>query len=340
MPLQDAIRYFTEETHILASMSAACGTQDGAYTAFGGMLRPDGTPVQADSVFDLASLTKLFTGLLTMRLHEEGLVQLSAPVTRYVPQMTALGGVTVDQVLGFEIGLVTPQRVDAQPDAEAGRRVLAAIHPWDYGDGRAYSDMHAMVLKHVLEQASGQSYMELVRSRILRPLGMQETWCRVPQEVRPRCAGYDREHRLERGRAILRTGVEPGTPHDPKARLMNPDGDDCCGHAGLFATLDDMVRLCQGVLGLQVVSRSSLRAMARNRTGRQLADGSWTQHLGSQCYVKHPQLYHSEIPLYESGEAIGLSGFTGNHLSIDPANGIFALFLGNRVMDRLSVLLP
>lgn len=340
MSLDTAIRYFTQETHILASMSAACGTRTTRHTAIGGIQRRDGTPIRQDSIFDLASLTKLLTGLLTMRLHEEGMLDLSAPVTRYVPQMTSLADTTVDQVLGFEITLVTPQRVDTQPTAAEGLRVLYEIAPRPNGTGRIYSDMHAMVLKCVLEQAAGQSYMELLHSRILDPLQMQETWCCVPQALRSRCVSCDGEHRLEKGRYILRTGIEPGTPHDPKARLLNPEGEDCCGHAGLFGTLSDMIALCQGVLAEQVVSRASLRRMAMNRTGRQLPDGTYTQYLGSQCYVKHPQLYFSEIPLYESAEAIGLSGFTGHHLSIDPGNGVFALYLGNRVMDRLSVLVP
>ena len=89
-----------------------------------------------------------------------------------------------------------------------------------------------------------------------------------------------------------------------------------------------------------MVSRASLRAIARNRTGRALGPDRWTQFLGSQCYVRHPQQYFSEIPCYESDRAFGLSGFAGNHLSIDPDNGIFVCYLGNRVLNRLTVLLP
>ena len=101
-----------------------------------------------------------------------------------------------------------------------------------------------------------------------------------------------------------------------------------------------MTRLCQGLLRYEVISRDSLMFMARNRTGYRKADGSWTQFLGSQCYVKHPQQYFSEIPIYESDKAIGLSGFTGHHLSVDVETGVFALFLGNRVLERLTVCIP
>ena len=338
MALIDSVRYFTEEKHILSCMSVVCGTAGQTSQALGGTRDLAGHPVTEDTIFDLASLTKLVTGLLCFRLREEGLLDLAAPVTRYAPGYRELSDVSVDRVLGFEIALITPQRVDAQPDAETGLRMLYQIQPRPLGNGRAYSDMHAMVLRHILEGASGQSYMELFRSRLAGPLGLKDMDCHVAQPER--CASCDREHRIEKGRYILRDGIAPGTPHDPKQRLLYPDGSACAGHAGLFGTIGDVAALAQGVLRGEVVSDESLRRMAQNRTGHLLPDDSWTQFLGSQCYVRHPVQYHSEIPEYESDRAIGVSGFTGHHLSIDPERGIFVCYLGDRVLDRLSVLVP
>ena len=116
--------------------------------------------------------------------------------------------------------------------------------------------------------------------------------------------------------------------------------EDLCGHAGLFSTGGDMVRFCRAVLDGKIVSRASLREMAENRTGYLRKDGTYTQYLGYQCYVRHPQQYYSEIPRYMGRQAFGNAGFTGNHLSVDPEHGTFTLFLGNRVRDRLTVLLP
>lgn len=333
---EDVLNYYLHEAHITACLSIAGGTADSAVTAMGGTTDLQGTPVGPHSLYDLASLTKLFTGMAVMRLREEGLLDLSSPVTAYAPRFAALSTVTVDQVLGFEIPLTTPERVDAQKSPEAGLRQLFAIRPAEAGN-RAYSDMHAMVLRYVVEGAARQSYMDVLQSRILTPLGMRETYQPVPEERRKDCVSFDREHRMERGQYILRDGVAPGIPHDPKARLLWPEA---CGHTGLFSTLPDMIRFCQGVLRGDVVSRESLDFMARNRTGRRREDGTWTQFLGSQCYIRHPDQYFSEIPVFESFKAIGVSGFTGHHLSIDPETGVFALFLGNRVLNRLTVLIP
>ena len=339
MTLQDAVRFFTEESGTMACLHAACGSLTELHTAMGGVRDAAGAPLAADSIFDLASLTKLFTGLTVYRLWEEGLLDLNARVTDYDARFVNLAGVTVDQLLGFEVALSTPGRLDAQPDRANALPLLWQIAPGENGR-RPYSDMHAMVLKYVIESAAGEGWLEAVAGRILRPLGMKNTWVRVPEEQRYRCVSCDREHRLVQGRHILREGIAPGTPHDPKARLLNPDGEDCCGHAGMFSTMEDMVRLCRGILSGAVIGRESLRRMSRNRTGHPLPEGGWSQFLGSQCYVKHPDQYFSEVPAYMGPSAIALSGFTGHHLSVDPEQGIFALFLGNRVLNRLTFLIP
>lgn len=317
-------------------MSIICGTENNTWKAYGGVRNPAAEPVDEHTIYDLASLTKLFTGLLVMRLSEEGIVDLRQQVTKYVPYMSGLSSLSVDQILGFETGLMTPQRVDAQPDAEHAMQTLLRIEPKSVGAGRSYSDMHAMVLRFVLEEAAQMSYCELLDSRILKPLQMTDTNCKPSDPAR--CVDYNLEHRIEKGVYIIRQNMRPGVVHDPKARILFPDGNGCAGHAGLFSTIQDIGKLAQGVLKKKIIGNASLMYMAKNRTGRRLDDGTWTQFLGCQCYVKHPELYHSQIPCYESHAAIGLSGFTGNHLSIDPERGIFTCFLGNRVMNRLSVI--
>lgn len=337
MTLDHAIAYFTDEKNIMSCLSVTCGMAAVEYHAMRGAADETGVPIDERSLFDLASLTKLFTGLAVMRLREEGILDLTRPVTAYAPQFVHLTGITVDQVLGFEIALHTPERIDVQPDCAAGLRQLDAIKPGPVV-GRAYSDMHSMVLRYVLEGAADQSFEEILQQRLLVPLGMNDTFALVPPERVADCISYDREHRIEGPRWIIRENVRRGIPHDPKARLLHPSG--LCGHAGLFSTRADMTKLCQGILRGDIISRESLASMARNRAGRRLPDGSWAQYLGCQCNVKHPNQYLSEIPLYMSDKAIGLSGFTGNHVSIDPETGVFALFLGNRVLNRLSVLVP
>lgn len=133
MMLSHAIEYFTRETRSLACISIACGTVNTVSTAMGGIASSDGQPVTADSVFALASLSKLFTGLTAMWLRAAGRLDFDAPVTQYAPQFLYLDGVPVSQVLGFEIALRTPERIDAQPDSKAAEAMLFSSRPFPNG---------------------------------------------------------------------------------------------------------------------------------------------------------------------------------------------------------------
>ena len=331
--LDGAVRYFTRETGIMDGLFLVCGTESRELAALDGEVRED-------SVFDLASLTKLFTGLCALRLKEEGLLDFGRPVFAYDPRFTALKDVTVGGIAAFQVELRTPGRLDACGSREEALDCLFRTCSLGAPQGRAYSDIPSMVLKYVIEAAAGMPFLRFMEETVLRPAGMKETWARVPEGRRADCLRYDGEYRLEKGKKIHRTGPKQGVPHDPKAALLQEGTEDLCGHAGLFSTAGDMALFCRAVLEERIVSGASLREMAVNRTGRRRADGSYSQYLGIQCYVRHPDQYFSEIPEYMGMRAFGNAGFTGNHLSVDPEHGTFAFFLGNRVKDRLTVLLP
>lgn len=331
--LLEGVRYFTRETGILSGLSAACGTRERTETAMDG-------DVTGRSLFDLASVTKLFTGLCLMKMKEDGLLDPGRPVSYYDSRFRRLGEKTVWDLMTFAGTIRTPVRLDACPDRESALTALFAAEGAAQTDRRVYSDIPAMILKYVAEAVGGMPLAECVRKTVLEPAGMKETWARVPEERRGDCQSYDREHRMEQGRYILRTGLRPGVPHDPKAAVIQGDTGDLCGHAGLFSTAEDMVRFCRAVLEEKIVTGETLREMAVNRTGRKREDGTYTQYLGVQCYVRHPQQYWSEIPAYMGRRAFGIGGFTGNHVSLDPERGLFTVLLGNRVRNRLTVLLP
>ena len=328
-----ALQYFTREKEIMSGLLLVCEADGRTETALDG-------EVKENSVFDLASLTKLFTGLCALRLKEDGLLDIGRPVFSYDPRFTELKDVTVEQLMSFTAELKTPGRVDECRDREEALRCLFGTVSTGAPKGRAYSDIPSMVLKYVIEAAAGMTYMDFVRETVLTKAGMTETWARVPEERIADCQRYDPEYRIMNGKHILREGLQPGVPHDPKAAVIQCGTEDLCGHAGLFSTAADMTRFCRAVLEEKIVSGASLREMAVNRTGYRRPDGTHSQYLGYQCYVRHPNQYYSEIPQYMGMRAFGNAGFTGNHLSVDPEHGSFVFFLGNRVQGRLTMLIP
>jgi len=329
--LREGVRWLTEDSHMLSGMALAFGKGEKAFSAC--------HYYDENTLFDLASLTKMFTILTLMHLRDEGKLSLSDPLSKWDRRFNHLKGLPLFDLVVFAPRLVTPGRIDDAPDRETALERLFAVSPQPHTSGRVYSDIHAMVLKYVIEAASGQGYFDYLRQWLLKPLKLENILAHVPEHQRSLCASCDNEHRIEGERLILRRGVTPGTPHDPKARRLSPHGADLCGHAGLFGTLKDLTLLCQALLTGGVIAPDTLREMAQNRTGKPLSWG-YSQYLGYQCFVKHPDQKHSEVPPYMGERALSWSGFTGHHLSFDIERGLFCILLGNRVENRLTVCLP
>lgn len=349
--LMESMDYLVHQNRMLAGLSVAYGTASDHRSALcgnaqevlmddGGAFYPAPRPLTPRTLYDLASLTKLFTCLCVLRLAQEGRLSLDETVGDADPRFYNLRSVTLGDTLCFRAHLQSSERIDAQPTREAALALVYGIALAAPPPVKLYSDMNALVLGHVVERRAGMPLYDFMQETILRPAGMTETFARVPEERLADCANYNYEHRLLGSRALLRTDAAPGTPHDPKARVLGLGGEALCGHAGLFSTLPDMVRLCQALLAGEILTPACVLEIGRNRTGRPNGDGTFVQYLGYQCFCKHPLQRLSEVPVYMGEGAFGLSGFTGNHLSLDPVRGLFTLFLGNRVHNRITTLVP
>lgn len=345
------MRFLCDAARMLTGISVAYGTdraqearlygraQEAAASPEGGFA-PCLRPLADDSLFDLASLTKLFTAVAAMRLIEAGKLSLDERFGEIDSRFTGLADVPLGDVLGFAVSMQTPGRIDAAADRAEGLRRLfgAALCPTPAV--RVYSDINAMVVKYAIEARTGMAFFDAIKALILDPAGMRETFAVVPEALRPRCVCYNFEHRIEGERRILRTDVPLGAPHDPKSLAVSDGGCDLCGHAGLFSTREDMVRFAQALLSGELLPAGLLREIGKNRTGLPYGDGTHRQYLGYLCFSKHPNQHLSEVPAWMGENSVGLSGFTGNHLSLDPDRSRFVLFLGNRCHMRVSHIAP
>ena len=151
---------------------------------------PDAPPLDGDSVFEIGSITKVFTSVLLADMVERGDVTLDAPVQRFMPAQ-----VRIPRRNGREITLVDlathtsglprlPNNMapanPLDPYADYGaERLYAFLNSYeltrDIGASFEYSNLGAGLLGHALERRAGKPYKTMVEERILRPLGMTHT---------------------------------------------------------------------------------------------------------------------------------------------------------------------
>ncbi|MBP1773560.1 MAG: Beta-lactamase-like protein [Holophagaceae bacterium] len=145
--------------------------------AYGTASLESGAPVTPDTPFQIASATKLYTGVLLMQLVEEGKVDLDTPISTYLGEVPpAWRPITVRHLAAHAAGL-KPQMVGAHGQdlaqvLKAAQAVPLAAAP---GAVSAYGSDDFSVLALILEKAGGRPFSELLRERVWKPLGMTRT---------------------------------------------------------------------------------------------------------------------------------------------------------------------
>ena len=294
------------------------------------------TPVSeamtSDTIFDLASLTKVVaTAPAVMMLVEGGRVRLRDPVARYIPGFDRHGKdrITVEHLLTHTSGLRPDFPLEREFQGSATAVTLAIDErPVDPPGTRVvYSDINFIVLAEIVARVSGEPFDQFVERRLLRPLGMNETGFLPTRDKGLRIAPTESCRPLGwpcgdvAGASMLR-----GTVHDPTARRMG----GVAGHAGLFGTADDLARfgamlLAGGALDdVRVLAPLTVARMTRPATPPGMADQrglGWD--IGSRYSSNRGDLF--------SAGSYGHTGFTGTSIWIDPATQTVVVFLSNRV---------
>ena len=281
-------------------------------------LDPQPEPMTADTVFDLASLTKvIITTTAVMQLVERGQIQLDVPVARYWPAFAAQGkqDITVRQLLTHRSGLRPDLnlREDWHGYVSAMRRVEGEAPVAAPGKRTLYSDINFIALGELVRRVSGLPLQVYARRHVLGPAGMRDTGFLPDRALRARIAPTES------------LDGEPlrGTVHDPTARRMG----GVSGHAGLFGTADDLARFAQALMrGERILNRSSIDALLQHTDGEP-NDPDGVRGIGWQ--VQAP-LVANRDELDPTG-MLAHTGYTGTGMWIDLVQGRFAVLLSNRV---------
>ncbi len=202
----------------------------------------DPRPVTTETIYDLASLTKVI-GLTTaaMMLVDEHKLDLEAPVQRYVPAFQGPGKerVTIRNLLTHSSGLPAwrPLYAETTTREEALALVDTTALLRQPGDTFVYSDLGAIVLTQAVEAITGQRLNEFLDARLFGPLGMSSTRFLPPESWRDRIAPTEND-------TAFRHRVLRGEVHDENAGRFG----GVSGHAGLFSTAPNLARFARWLL--------------------------------------------------------------------------------------------
>ncbi len=276
----------------------------------------------ADTIFDLASLTKVIaTTTSLMKLFEQGRFRLNDRITEYIPEFQ--GGksdITIRQLFTHFSGLAPDvPLVPEWSGYETGMHLAYTDKPAGPAGVRfVYSDINFELLGELVHRLSGKMLSEYAKEEIFLPLGMKETTFQPPASWIPRIAPTER---LGKNGPPLR-----GVVHDPTARYMG----GVAGHAGLFSTADDLSRFCRMLInggeldGVRIVSPLTIRKFTEPQTP---ADQPILRGLGWDIDSPYSTNRGELFPI----GSFGHTGFTGTSVWIDPSTKSYVILLANSV---------
>jgi CubicO group peptidase (beta-lactamase class C family) len=295
-------------------------------------------PVRADTIYDLASLTKpIVTTTCVMILVQQKRLDLDAPLSRLLPEWSTAAQndpnpawrarVTPRMLLLHDSGL--PAHRDFYKNAKGRDGVLALVmaEPLVHEPGKQieYSDLGFILLGEIVQRLTGESLAEFARKEIFSPLGMKTSLFNPPRALRASIPPTEND-------LSYRKRLIQGEVHDQNAWAMG----GIAGDAGLFSTAGDVTVFAQMILngGIyahhRVVSRTTISEFTAHQTvGNSARTLGWDVALDPAATGR-----------FFSTRAFGHYGFTGTSLWIDPERNLFIILLTNRVnpsVDNIKI---
>jgi beta-glucosidase-like glycosyl hydrolase/CubicO group peptidase (beta-lactamase class C family) len=295
-------------------------------------------PVRADTIYDLASLTKpIVTTTCVMILVQQKRLDLDAPLSRLLPEWSTAAQndpnpawrarVTPRMLLLHDSGL--PAHRDFYKNAKGRDGVLALVmaEPLVHEPGKQieYSDLGFILLGEIVQRLTGESPAEFARKEIFSPLGLKTSLFNPPRALRASIPPTEND-------LSYRKRLIQGEVHDQNAWAMG----GIAGDAGLFSTAGDVAVFAQMILngGIyahhRVVSRTTISEFTAHQTvGNSARTLGWDVALDPAATGR-----------FFSTRAFGHYGFTGTSLWIDPERNLFIILLTNRVnpsVDNIKI---
>jgi len=334
--------------------SCLCVHQDGelCYEGFFGTDPAFGAPITETTIFRMASMTKPVTAVAALILHDEGKLDLNAPISRWLPDFAEQNIVDPDEngnlkvvgqaktpitavhllthTSGIGTGVVGNLQQRAMPANAAVSlqgitayyaRAGLAFEPFTRNDYSATAAFN--VMGRLVEILSGQTYDDFLRERIFAPCGMCDT------TFTPTDAQWQRMIPMH----DYRDGIACPGKTTPGCVFEDCPCCSCQAGAGLISTLHDYSRFAGMLLhggainGQRILSQEAIDLMRHPYVTPDMMPGSgYSRGLGVRVVT------NSADPALPVG-TYGWSGAYGTHFWVDPVNRITAVYLKNSRYD-------
>jgi len=276
---------------------------------------PDSPAVSSDTIFDLASVSKVIATTAAAILYERGELSLDDCVTNLVPQFGSTDlrryDVTLRQLLTHTSGLPAYVRLFERTKTRVELLEAAYTTPLEADPGirTEYSDIGFMILGGIIEKIAGEPLNKFCQREMFHPLGLTQTRFCPPPDWRDRTAPTLNDN-------YFRHKIIQGEVNDENAWVMN----GVAGHAGVFSTARDVAKFahCWVRGGAPILKPETVTEFTRQQSGTPRALG-WDRPTPP-----------SSSGQFFSPESFGHLGYTGTSLWIDPARALAVILLTNR----------
>ena len=309
------------------------------------VVEPEKIAARSDTIYDLASLTKiLVTGLLCAKLIERGEFKLSDSFERLIPEIGLRSdkeNVKVQSLLTHTSGLPAWKPFYLLPDAPLRRILLNFIYDVEVKNETpiqvVYSDLNFLLLGYIIENFYGKTRLdEIAKQEIFIPLQLKDTFYNPPKELQKRIAASEKGNEFEKNTCIEQGYEIPnpqsqfrnyqiwGEVHDGNCFFM----DGVSGHAGLFSTAYETFKIAQQFLANQT---TLLKPETCN-----LFRTNFTPNLNEARSIAFQLAATPESTASNAlaKDSFGHLGFTGTSLWIEPETERIFILLTNRTHAR------
>lgn len=282
--------------------------------------------MEEDTIFDLASISKIFTTTAAMILYDQGRFELDDKVSKHIPEFAANGkeDVTIRQLLTHTSGFTAWVPLYTKGSSREDRMKIVLEHPLNNEPGSTYtySDLNMITLGLLIERLSGQRQDEFVKENITEPLGMEDTMYNPPSSLKKRIAATEYQPWTNRG-------VVWGEVHDENAWSL----DGVAGHAGVFSTAEDLAKLAHMYLN---DGRYGSEVILKPETVEMIIENQIPQFPGDDHGLGWELAQGWFMDALSEGTSLGHTGYTGTSIVVNRNNGTIAILLTNRVHPSRS----